>query len=65
MEAGVPNSEPGSSGEAGVSGLVDKAIRSDRPSARNFSVASVLPESRLGGSSDGARESRRARPGLT
>lgn len=65
MEAGVPNSEPGGSGEPGVSGLVGKSMWSDRLSARNFSVTSVLPGSRLGGSSGGARESRRARPGLT
>jgi hypothetical protein len=65
MEAGVPNSEPGGSGEAGVSGLAGKAIRSDQLSVVNFSGTRVCLQLQADRSSDGARESRRARPGLT
>ena len=58
MEAGVPNSEPG-----GAAGLYAKAKRPDLQPA-DGAIIQVRGEAtrRL---SQGARESRRARPGLT
>jgi hypothetical protein len=67
MEVGAPNSEPGSRGEAGIAGSRREAVGSDPHLTGDVrralgSVRMRMPSGRL---SEGARESRGARPGLT